>query len=337
MSYKDGIRIGSKHSFEDFGLVLNNREIGYPEKISIRKTVPYMNGFYDYTKLYGAPAWGPREITYTFDVIGFTVEEMEAERVPVVNWLCNVHDEDIFDDAFPDYHFRGSFDSISSSEDGEQATLAFTFVCHPFMIKNVPDSHALIEDGALSIVNNGQPTMLKVATTGGVTVSMGGTDYGVPVGVYDVLTLENGVNNLDVKFKNELPYPYMSTTRTENGVTFTVNADGSITVNGKATAETLYYLTGTSFVVESGNHYLSGIPDGYEQSMWLQVGVHDEAGTDRYYYKNHNTKDVAFSVVDTTQYCVVYIRVLSGATIGNVTVKPFMNGEAVLEFAEEVL
>lgn len=337
MSYKDGIRIGSKHSFEDFGLVLNNREIGYPEKISIRKTVPFMNGFYDYTKLYGAPAWGPREITYTFDVIGFTVEEMEAERVPVVNWLCNVHDEDIFDDAFPDYHFRGSFDSISSSEDGEQATLAFTFICYPFMIRNVPESHILTKDGALSLVNNGQPTMLKVATAGAMTVSRGGADYGVPVGEYEVLTLENGVNDLSVSFKNELPFPYFNTTRTENGVTFTVNADGSVVIDGTATATTLFYLTGTSFALASGKHYLSGVPDGIDRSMWLQIAVHDEDGSEKYYYKNYNTKDVTFPVADTTQYCVANIRVESGATIDNVTVRPFMNGEAFLKFAEEVL
>ena len=151
------------------------------------------------------------------------------------------------------------------------------------------------------------------------------------------LTLENGVNDLSVSFKNELPYPYMNTTRTENGVTFTVNEDGSITVNGTASATTLFYLTSTSFVVASGNHYLRGIPDGSEQSMWLQVGVHDEAGTDGYYYKNYNEKDTVFPVSETTQYCVVYIRVESGATIENVTVRPFMNGEAVFSFSEEVL
>lgn len=201
MSYKDGIRIGSKHSFEDFGLVLNNREIGYPEKISIRKTVPYMNGFYDYTKLYGVPAWGPREITYTFDVIGFTVEEMEAERVPVVNWLCNVHDEDIFDDAFPDYHFRGSFDSISSSEDGEQATLAFTFICHPFMIHNDPSVHRITSNGSLSIVNNGQPVKLKASSTASCTVTSNGQTYSIPANVpdHDVLVLGMGANDIGVE------------------------------------------------------------------------------------------------------------------------------------------
>jgi hypothetical protein len=200
MSYNDGIRVAGKHSFEDFGLVLNSRAIGYPAKKSIRKTVPYMNGYYDYTKLYRVPAWGERVITYTFDVIGFTVEEMEAERKDVINWLCNVHDEDIFDDSFPDYHFRGSFDSISPSEDGEQATLAFSFVCYPFMIRNVPRSRKLTENTVFSLVNDGQPVKLKASSTAAGTVTKDGTRYGIPAGVsdYEVLILDGGTNNIEV-------------------------------------------------------------------------------------------------------------------------------------------
>lgn len=200
MSYKDGIRVGGKHSFEDFGLVLNHREIGYPVKNSIRKTVPYMNGFYDYTKLYGVPAWGERVITYTFDVIGFTVEEMEKERTAVVNWLCNVHGEDIFDDAFPDYHFRGSFDSISPSEDGEQATLAFSFVCYPFMIRNYPSVRKFSSNGSFSIVNNGQPVTLKASSTASCTVTSNGQTHSIPANVpdYEVLLIGAGTTNISV-------------------------------------------------------------------------------------------------------------------------------------------
>lgn len=200
MSYNDGIRVGGKHSFDDFGLVINSREIGYPAKKSIRKTVPFMNGFYDYTKLYGIPAWSERVITYSFDVIGFTVEEMEAERMAVVNWLCNIHDEDIFDDAFPDYHFRGSFDGISPTEDGEQATLTFSFVCYPFLIKNTPKVRSFDSNGSLSIVNDGQPVKLKASTTASCTVTRGGVKHTIPANVsdYEVFTIDSGVNNIEV-------------------------------------------------------------------------------------------------------------------------------------------
>lgn len=42
--------------------------------------------------------------------------------------------------------------------------------------------------------------------------------------------------------KNILPYPYKASTKTENGLTFTDNGDGTITINGTATANTTFSL-----------------------------------------------------------------------------------------------
>ena len=56
MNIAEGIRINNKHSYGDFGLYLKSRNIGLPEKKSIRQTVPFMNGYYDFSALNGAPA-----------------------------------------------------------------------------------------------------------------------------------------------------------------------------------------------------------------------------------------------------------------------------------------
>ncbi len=50
--------------------------------------------------------------------------------------------------------------------------------------------------------------------------------------------------------KNLIPYPYVDTTKTHNGITFTDNGDGSVTINGTATAEAYFYLQRN---VEYGN------------------------------------------------------------------------------------
>lgn len=52
------------------------------------------------------------------------------------------------------------------------------------------------------------------------------TEYG-PYHKYDI--------PITVAGKNLIPYPYMYTTKTENGVTWTDNGDGSVTVSGTAT------------------------------------------------------------------------------------------------------
>ena len=62
--------------------------------------------------------------------------------------------------------------------------------------------------------------------------------------------------------KNLIPYPYTYSTRTENGVTFTVGADGGITVSGTATATTLFYIKDTLELVPGETYTLSGYTSG---------------------------------------------------------------------------
>lgn len=61
-----------------------------------------------------------------------------------------------------------------------------------------------------------------------------------------------------------IPYPYADTTKTQNGLTFTDNGDGSITVNGTATAEKTFFVctTASKYPLEKGKYMLSGCPEG---------------------------------------------------------------------------
>ena len=47
--------------------------------------------------------------------------------------------------------------------------------------------------------------------------------------------------------KNLIPYPYSQTTQTTNGITFTDNGDGSITISGKAEKDAYFYLCVVDF------------------------------------------------------------------------------------------
>ena len=336
---RDGITVGGKHSFADFGLVINSRSIGYPAKKVIRKTVPYMSGFYDYTALNGVPAWGERVISYTFDVIGVTVAEMDVERQKVINWLCNIHDEDIFDDTIPDYHFHGSFESVSPSEDGEQATITFSFVCHPFMIANDPRSYTFFEGGSYQIVNNGQPASAKISTAQSCVVSVGGRVISIPpVDEYAIL-LGNGSHELSVEKVNEIQYPYINSTTTNNGITFTDNGDGTITANGTATDVAWCWIRGSSevFLPPVGKHRASGCPanvgaNNYRIQYYVYNGPDEEP---KYYYDFGS--GVVIDVTEHTQYISVAVRIVSGYTASNIVFSPQLLGETTISFAEEVL
>lgn len=71
--------------------------------------------------------------------------------------------------------------------------------------------------------------------------------------------------------KNLLSYPYHETTKTENGITFTDNGDGTITVNGTATAAVEFNFTAQNpnfnWLENNTYYYFSGSPDSTKVSM----------------------------------------------------------------------
>lgn len=185
MMYKDGITINDKHSYQDFGVYIAERNIGIPAKKVIKKTIPYMNGAYDFTMLNGVPAYEERQITYGFDITGVTVEEMEAEKASVLAWLYTAQDVDIYDDAYPETHFHGSYASVSWDEDGCQGHLTVVFEVYPFRIANYKKSLTFnTASSVITAINEGMPVKMTVSAPQGATVTYGGNKYSVPSGEY---------------------------------------------------------------------------------------------------------------------------------------------------------
>lgn len=174
MNIIDGIRIKDLHSYRDFGLEIKYRIIGLPEKKSIRQTVPFMNGYYDFSALNGAAAWDERLIEFGFDVIGDTPQALELEVSKVLDWLCNVQDEDIFDDTLTRFHWHGSYDDceVTYDDSGEHAEITVSFVVHPFKIADEPTEYTMTA-GTHTIVNHGMVVAPYVLSDAAAAIQIG--------------------------------------------------------------------------------------------------------------------------------------------------------------------
>lgn len=79
--------------------------------------------------------------------------------------------------------------------------------------------------------------------------------------------------------RNYLIQPYSHSTRTISGVAFTVNSDGSVNVNGTATADASFSLAENDRIQDSFTHLkgktvtLSGCPDGGTASTYMIYGA----------------------------------------------------------------
>jgi hypothetical protein len=138
--------------------------------------------------------------------------------------------------------------------------------------------------------------------------------------------------------KNKLPNPYGDgASKTTNGITYTVNADGSVTANGTATANNVFYLVSASASalankgIASGTYVLSGAPSTSTSSnYYIQAQI------------NGDTWVTATASGATINYNataggndLIRLYVVSGAVLNNVTFKPMLRLASVTDATYE--
>ena len=93
-----GIIKGNKHSYDDFGLKIISREFNSPSKKKVKETLPYMNGSYDFSSLYGDNIYEERTIKYVFDFRYKNKIDFINKKIAITDWLLNSSKEPVYDD-----------------------------------------------------------------------------------------------------------------------------------------------------------------------------------------------------------------------------------------------
>lgn len=117
---------------------------------------------------------------------------------------------------------------------------------------------------------------------------------------------------------------------TYNGLTVTVNADKSITVNGTATATTTFAIhngshtpTTTAQEIENGTYYLSGVPEGGETGTYTMSYRYTPASGGSSQVGRIPVEGIVLdNTSGTYRYLSVYIAVWQGVTVNSVTFLP---------------
>ncbi len=141
----------------------------------------------------------------------------------------------------------------------------------------------------------------------------------------DNRALVNKIGGKSYKTRNLIPYPYAEKSKTVNGITFTDNGDGTVTVNGTATANATFYLylgvkldrliAGETYTPSIGN-------SGIGSSVILMCN---------YTYTDGVEKNFTTSAIGARTYPSgaikdnLYLLVQNGTTMNNVTIYPMIN------------
>lgn len=174
-----------------------------------------------------------------------------------------------------------------------------------------------VQGESLSLRNN-RLTQYNLLEIEGNTLQNGTPSPNSPQELYSV---ESPII-LNVASSNVLPYPYSDSTITVNGITFTDNGDGSITINGTATSGANYILD--SYSKLTGDLYLNCTYTGEVLNAGSAAnvfrGVYTSIdGTKHYFYNGHT------NVPNSITRLTIFLYLATGSVANNFTIKPWIN------------
>ena len=129
--------------------------------------------------------------------------------------------------------------------------------------------------------------------------------------------------------KNLLSYPYDQNTTTSNGITYTVQSDGSILINGTSTAYSFFVLKRQEGLLPKGSYIISfNAKDINSAQINLSIGLTNKQ-TYAYTTKagiNKNNNNVNFTIDDTwdNNYAEVRVSINSNTTVDNIILYPMI-------------
>jgi phage-related protein len=229
-----GITYNGSHSYRDFKIPIESREVGIAKKQKNLITVPFSNVQIDFSELYGSQVYEPRALSYAFTIMNrsqLNVQYVHTIKTKLLNWLSTTRGKvRLYDDAIPGYYFLAEFDEGGSFQDEwKKGVLTANFTAYPFMIADLPEGNDIWDsfnfeldvaqqvrfdvNGSLSInlLNVGTPDVTpEIITSSTMTLQKDGVLMDVPRGrssSHD-FTLQPGDNTVTITGTGTIEFVY---------------------------------------------------------------------------------------------------------------------------------
>ena len=119
-----------KHSYRDFGLILENQDIKTPEPYTYTVDIPFKNGSLDLTETLGEVTYKDRSIKFVFNCIE-GLQAWETRKTQIANFIHGAKMK-IITWSDPNYYYIGrcNVDDYNSSK--TKCTVSISCNCEPF-------------------------------------------------------------------------------------------------------------------------------------------------------------------------------------------------------------
>lgn len=344
-----GVTFGSKHSYNDWGIWLEDTHINPPLPKRYIVDVPARNGLLDLTpELTPTIRFENRTLTFNF-------------RVKAGDWSTlvsqiygDIHGRtlDVVSDLDPNWHWHGCVTVDDFSSDERTGRLVITVDADPFKLSNTENSYTVNGNGTITCVVDRMEISPAFEIEAPTTVIYGDSSYVIESTATtektlsgDIVSFVDGTANPAVDLtadvtavqdlhgyshpwaggagKNKLPNPNF------NGeyvtVTVTTDTNGIIKLNGTASGGTNLYTD--PFILKAGSYYYSDSVTGTFPSnssartqLLKEADASQVTGT-----TNNNAADIQkeFTLdADTSVY--FRVRLNSGSQYSNCTLSPMI-------------
>lgn len=138
-----GIKFDDRHSYDDFGLTVAERNIGNPKKIKIKERVPFSNEIYDFSGIYSGQEYEERQLTYVFNVKDYEKIPLTMKKIQALNWLMKPNEKtQLFDDYIPGYYFLAEVEEAPDFDELRfHGRLTVQFTAYPFKIGELEEGN----------------------------------------------------------------------------------------------------------------------------------------------------------------------------------------------------
>lgn len=221
-----GVTFGDKHSYNDLGLILASKSVGYPEVKSRYIEVPGRDGDIDETEiLTGRPAYGNRNIKLTFMLLNEKYRDWSAVMSKIAGLIHGKKLRVIFDDDRGYYYVgRCSVEPISANKKAGKVTISINADTYKYLISGseepwlwdpfdfeigvINDTYKRIIDGTETIVFDtfDKPETLICDASSDMTLVYNGVTYPISAGrnvLYSIL-LTSGSHSLTFEGSGEV-------------------------------------------------------------------------------------------------------------------------------------
>jgi len=209
MSVRDEMTFNGKHSYKDFNVWLQEKKIQPPAKVKIKKTIPFMNGTYDFSTVGsdGDQVYGERKIQVKIGLPTKSKEELYIVYQLLLEWLEDTGRQELMFDNIPGFYFIAEVEEAPEFEETiRMGNLTINFIAQPFKVStsymgdDIWDTFCFLTDytqytneftingsTTVTMYNNGRPITPTINCSSAMTLTCNGNGIAKIIFRWEVL------------------------------------------------------------------------------------------------------------------------------------------------------